>query len=273
MSPPPVRWRFTPATTRPLRLLVYAAVGLVVGPVVGFVALVLWTLVSRGGVGVAVVALALALLVGLGVGSGRALFGLSGTQAHADVGALSRRGLVGSILTGAVLVVVGVRETGGAWLFVGCLVAEVAALVVSAALRSEGSVVPAENRVDYGGRTVPLDAIRDVRSVRVRRFVFALVRYRAGRVGPSVPRLLVLSTEGLKAMTSARGHDTPDESEGERASTAVRAVAGVFGVACLAAGPLLWLLLPAGDGRVVAAYLGGFGLLFGAVFLRYAVVA
>jgi hypothetical protein len=82
----------------------------------------------------------------------------------------------------------------------------------------------------------------------------------------------VVSADALSAVESARAsHDTPDD--GERASTAVRAVAGTVGLACLAAGPLLWLLLPTGNGRVVAAYLGGFGLLFGAVFLRYAAVA
>lgn len=277
MSPPVTRWRFSLATTPALRALVCVAVGLTVGPVVGLVALVLATLASTG-VDRLVVAVAGALLVGLGVGSGRALVALASDDTtaggHADTRALSRRWLVGSGLAGAgVSVVVFVTSDVGMVPWFGSLVAGVAALVIGAGLRSEGAVDADDGVVDYRGRTIPLAAIRRVESVRVGGFVLAVVRYHAGRVGASTPRFLVLSIPGRDAIESSVSGSAaaPPEAGAERGPTAVRLVAATFGVACIAVGPVLWILVP--DGRLIAAYLGAFGLLFGALFVRYALVA
>jgi hypothetical protein len=78
-------------------------------------------------------------------------------------------------------------------------------------------------------------------------------------------------TAAATALERATAHDP--ETTGRRASTAVRVVAGLFGVGFLAAGPALWLVLPPGDGRVVALYGAAVCGLFGAVFGWYALVA
>jgi hypothetical protein len=284
VSPPAVQWRFDPATTRPLRLLVYAAVGLAVGPLVGFVALLSTTLAAGGGAGVALVAIVLALVVGLGVGSGRMLFTLASddvpTPLHGDTGALSRRWLVGSVLVGATLEYATFLLTDlGLCLLVGSAVTGFCLLVVGAGLQSEGAVDPDAGTIEYGGDAIPLGAVRRVRSLRFGRFVLAVVGYHAGRVGPSTPRLLVLSAEALEALDSSRTSHASDRDRGgtrpvpTATPTATRAVAAAFGLACLAAGPILWLALPPDGGRLVAVYLGVFGLFFGGLFLRYAVVS
>jgi hypothetical protein len=241
------------------------------------------TLVERGGSGVALVVLLVALVVGLGVGSGRALFALASDDVsvplHDDTRALSRRWLVGSVVVGAVLGYATLRWTGvGFSLLVGSVAVGFGLLVVGAGLRSEGAVDPGAGTVEYDGDAIPLDAVRRVRSLRFGRFVFAVVGYHAGRVGPSTPRFLVLSVDALEALESSQSSRPSPPDDASRvstrpATTAVRVVAATFGLACLAAGPVLWLALPPNGGRLLAGYLGVFGLLFGGLFLRYAVLA
>ncbi|WP_372912390.1 hypothetical protein [Salinigranum sp.] len=281
-SPPTssaVEWEFSPATTRPLRLLVYVAVGLGVGPVCGLVVLVGATLVGGGGVGVALFVFVLALFVGFGVGSGRALFALGNAppEVHETVRALSRGGVVASVLLGTGGGVVGLRWTDvGFELVVGGVVAGFVALVVGAGLQSEGVVDGDTGELTYAGHTVPLDAIRRVRTLRLGRFVVLVVDYHPGRVGASTPRVVVCSRAARDQISAGTRRETPasgaDEQSGERAPRAVRAVAATFGLACLVVGPVLWILVPA-EGRLIVGYLGVFGLLFGALFVRYAVVA
>jgi hypothetical protein len=275
-----VRWTFTPATTRSLRLLAYASVGLTFGPLVGFVGLVLTTLIGRDDA--ALLVLVAALVAGFGVGSGRVVFALAGSGAtkRAGVRALSRRWIVVSVLGGAGIGIWSVlRVEGGFWLLVGSVGTGLAALVVGAGLRSEGEVDHDARTVSYGdgSHVIPLDAVRRVRSVQVGRFVLAWCRYGSG-VGPSTPRVLVCSEAGLAAIEAAATTppDAPDTDGTEGASRgppAVRAVAATLGLVCIIAGPILWVVLPAGGGHLLAGYLGLFGLLFGALFLRYAVVA
>jgi hypothetical protein len=260
---------------------VYVAVGLGVGPVCGLVVLVGATLVGSGdgGVGAALFVLVLALFVGLGVGSGRALFALGSVPpaVHETVRALSRGGVVASVLLGMGLGVVGLRWTDvGFELVVAGVVAGFAALVVGAGLQSEGVVDADAGALTYAGDTVPLDAIRRVQSLRLGRFVVLFVDYHPGRVGASTPRVVVCSRAARDEVRAAMGREAPadgaDGQSGERAPQAVRAVAATFGFACLAVGPVLWVLVPA-EGRLIVGYLGVFGLLFGALFIRYAVVA
>jgi hypothetical protein len=175
MSPPAARWRFTLATVRQLRLVVYIAVALTVGPVVRFLGVVLATLAS-GNVGTFVVA----VVVGLGIESGRTLFALTGDDTasvvDSDVRARSRRWLATSALVGAAVTVgVLLRREQGVALWVGSFVVGLVVLAVGAGLRSEGSVDGRAGVPTYDGGTIPLDARRDVDSIRMGRFVLALV--------------------------------------------------------------------------------------------------
>jgi hypothetical protein len=279
-----IRWRFTPATTRPVRLLLYAAVGLTVGPWLALVGLVGATLVAGGGVGAALLAFVLALVVGVGVGSGRAVFALGKAPSgvHETVSALSRWGVVASIGVGAGVCLAGLLWTDvGFTLLVASVVVGFGCLAVSAGLRTNGVVDSDTRALSYAGHTIPLDAVRRLRTWRLDPFVFALVTYYRGRVGPSTPRWLVFSEEAHDAIESVRAttdeRDADDSGETEprdttAAPSAVRWVAAAFGVGCLLAGPVLWLVVPP-EGRLFVGYLGVFGLLFGALFVRYALVA
>lgn len=279
-----VRWRFTPETTRSVRLLVYAAVGLTVGPWLALVSLVGATLVAGGGVGAALLAFVLALVVGVGVGSGRAVFALGKAPpgVHETVRALSRWGVVASVGVGAGVCLAGLLWTDvGFAILAGVVVVGFGCLSVSAGLRTDGVVDCDTGELSYAGNTIPLDAVRRLRTWRLGPFVFAVVSYHRGQVGPSTPRWLVCSGEAHDAIESVRAtmdeRDTDDTGETEAEGTtaaprAVRWVAAAFGVGCLLAGPVLWFLVPP-EGRLVAGYLGVFGLLFGVLFVRYAVVA
>lgn len=288
MSSPPaeVRWRFTPATVRSLRLLVYAAVGLTVGSWLAFVGLVGATLVTGGGVGAALLVLVLALIVGVGVGSGRAVFALGKAppEVHETVRALSRWGVAASVGVGAGVGLVGLLWTdSGITILAGTVVAGFACLSVSAGLRTAGVVSLDTGELAYGGHTIPLGAVRRLYARRLGPFVFAVVSYHRGRVGPSTPRWVVTSVaardaiESVRASTDERdGADTETTDGADATPRAVRWIAAAFGVGCLLTGPVLWLAL-AGGNHYFATFLGlfatAFGLLFGFVFLRYALVA
>jgi hypothetical protein len=265
---------------------VYAAVGLTVGPWLALVGVVGATLVAGGGVGAALLAFVLALVVGVGVGSGRAVFALGKAppEVHETVRALSRWGVVASIGVGAGVGLAGLLWTDvGFAILVGIGVVGFTCLIVSAGLRTTGVVDCDARELAYVGHTIPLDAIRRLYTRRLGPFVFAGVAYHRGLVGPSTPRWVVLSVAAHDAVESVRAsrdeRDTDDIDEADDASTtpsAVRWVAAAFGVGSLLVGPMLWLVL-AGENHYFATYLGlfatTFGLLFGFVFLRYALVA
>jgi hypothetical protein len=65
--------------------------------------------------------------------------------------------------------------------------------------------------------------------------------------------------------SSREEHPTIDRTE--------RIIVGLFGLGLVAVGPLLWLILPPGDGRAIALYAGAMFGLFGVLLLRYAYTA
>lgn len=271
-----VDWQFTPATSRWLRLLTYLAVGLTAGPVLGLCTLVALLLVTGGEAGLFLLVLAAAIVAGLGVGSGRALFALTGDERVTEgIRGLSKRWLVGSVLVGALGAIAAFRLTDtGFELLVGSLVVGFGALVAGAGLRTEGVVETVDGVITYRGRTIPLDAVARLRSLSLGPFVVTRLGYHDGAVSSSTPRVLVLSSEARDAVdaTLETTPESPASANRRESQPAVKWVAAAFGVGCLTVGPVLWFVLPDG-GQFLAWYLGAFGLLFGAVFLRYAVVA
>jgi hypothetical protein len=245
------------------------------------------TLVAGGGVGAALLVFVLALVVVVGVGSGRAVFALGKAplDVHETVRALSRWGVVASIGIGTGVCLAGLLLTDVGFVILGgTVVVGFGCLSVSAGLRTTGVVDRDAMELSYAGHTIPLNAVRRTDTRRLGPFVFALVRYHRGRVGPSTPRWLVCSVEAHDAIESVRASmderdeaETDGQTETETEATnatprTVRWVAAAFGVGCLLVGPVLWLLVPS-EGRLFAGYLGIFGLLFGALFVRYALVA
>ncbi|MGQ4557488.1 hypothetical protein [Halobellus sp. GM3] len=65
-----------------------------------------------------------------------------------------------------------------------------------------------------------------------------------------------------EANSSNRERSTLDRTE--------RLIAGLFGLGMVGIGPILWLILPPGDGQVVASYAGAMFGLFGLLLLWYA---
>lgn len=276
MSTTAVSWRRTPETSLALRLTVYAAVGSLVGPVVALVVGVAGLLVRTGSVELLLL-VAVVTLVGVGLANRGALLAarsedVRGGQEHRDTRALSRRALAAAVVVGAGAAatiqqvdpsaVVLLVASGFGW------------LVLGTGLRTEGEVRDGTLHADR--REVSLSALAGVRHLRTGPRVWLWLSYEPGTVGATAPRLLSVPVAAYADVEAAFewgiGADAEVEASGRQASTAVRVVAVGFGLAFLAAGPVLWLALPAGEGAVVALYAGSLGGLFGLVFLWYALV-
>lgn len=100
--------------------------------------------------------------------------------------------------------------------------------------------------------------------VETARYVAAGAVVRAGAYVRLVVALVASLFTG-RALLGVAVTDTPGRTE--------RAVAATFGLGCLLAGPVVWVLLPTGgDATLVVGYLTAIGAPFGIVLLRYAAV-
>jgi hypothetical protein len=199
--------------------------------------------------------------------------GVADRSVHADVRALSRRGVIAAVLCGAGATVVIAAVGLGVTALFGLVVSGIGWLVVGRALRTEGEFTAETLR--YAGREVSLAAVERVRRLRAGPWVWLWLSYHRGTAGTMAPRLVPMPATAYAAAEAAleRATARDPETTGRRASTAVRVVAGLFGVGFLAAGSALWLILPPGDGRAVALYGAAVCGLFAVVFGWYALVA
>jgi hypothetical protein len=179
---------------------------------------------------------------------------------------------------------------GGAWALVLALAVRwrpvaVAALlagavglwVVTTACRTSGRIDPAAGTGTYGSRTFPLDGLDGTRRVPLGPVTMHWLDFARGSVGSGVPRVLVVPRRVDGDVRTVLGQAAATEREADAsggAGVAERVVAATLGLGFLLAGPVAWLVLPAGgDATLVTGYLTLLGLPFALVLLRYALVA
>lgn len=135
---------------------------------------------------------------------------------------------------------------------------------------------PTSGYVDRPGKTlvvddteVPLDAVNAFRTVSVEAFAVCWLSYTRGV--PTAPRIILLPSEYLDVVSNLLEED-PEISSRERSTTdrTERFIIGLFGLGMMAFGPALWLLLPPGDGQIVALYGGAMFGFFGLILLWFA---
>jgi hypothetical protein len=119
------------------------------------------------------------------------------------------------------------------------------------------------------GTEVPLDGVRRFRAAPVGVFVVCWLSYSRGM--PSAPRVIVVPSESFEPVSQLIDR-VSDSTEREPATInrPERLIASLFGLGLVAVGPVLWILLPPGDGQLVALYAGAMFGLFGIVLLWYA---
>jgi hypothetical protein len=142
-------------------------------------------------------------------------------------------------------------------------------LVLTAAFPTSGHADLDAGTLVVDETEVPLKAVRTFRAISTGTFAVCWLSYIRG--DPTAPRIVVLPSDYVD--TVAELIDTVPEVPNEERSTVDRAeriVAGLFGVGLIAIGPLLWLILPPGDGTAIALYAGAMFGLVGVLLLWYA---
>jgi len=179
----------------------------------------------------------------------------------------SRRGLLAGSFLGAVTLLGSTQVHPLAPFAV--FIASWVPLVLTAAFPTSGHAGLRTETLVVDETEVPLEAVRTVRAISMGTFAVCLLSYSRG--APNAPRIVVLPSDYVDAVASLI--DTVPESSNEDRSTidrAERLVAGFFGLGMVAIGPLLWLILPPGDGQAIALYAGAMFGLFGILLLWYA---
>jgi len=179
----------------------------------------------------------------------------------------SRRGLaVGSVL-GAIILYGSVRLHPNAPFVV--FVASWIPLVLTAGFPTSGRADLETETLVVDGTEVPLDGVRRFRAAPVGTFVVCWLSYSRGM--SSAPRVIVVPSETFESVSQLIGRASEStEPEPSTINRPERIIASLFGLGMVTIGPVLWILLPPGDGQLVALYAGAMFGLFGIVLLWYA---
>jgi hypothetical protein len=142
-------------------------------------------------------------------------------------------------------------------------------IILTAGFPTSGYVDRPGETLVVDGSEVPLDAVTAFRTVSVGTFVVCWLSYTRGV--PTAPRIIILPSSYLDIVSNLLERD-PDTSSRERSTTnrTERLITALFGLGMVTLGPVLWLILPPGDGQVVALYAGAMFGLFGMMLLWYA---
>jgi hypothetical protein len=142
-------------------------------------------------------------------------------------------------------------------------------VVLTAAFPTSGYVDPAVGTLVVDDTEVPLDAVTAFRSISMSTVTVCWLSYTRGV--STAPRIVILPSSHLDVVSNLIETE-PDASQQERSTIdrTERFVAALFGLGMVALGPVLWLVLPPGDGQIVALYAGAMFGLFGMVLLWYA---
>jgi hypothetical protein len=142
-------------------------------------------------------------------------------------------------------------------------------LVLTAAFPTSGHADLASKTLVVDETEIPLQEVRAFRAIPRGPFAVCWLSYTRG--SPTAPRIVALPSDYVD--TVANLIDTVPKSPNEERTTidrAERIVAGLLGLGMIAIGPLLWLVLPPGDGQAIALYAGAMFGLFGVLLLWYA---
>lgn len=142
-------------------------------------------------------------------------------------------------------------------------------VVLTAAFPTSGHVDRAVGMLVIDNTEVPLDAVRAYRTVSTGRVAICWISYTRGV--PTAPRFIFVPSSDLGAVSNLieTGLEV-SEQEQPMMNRTERLIFGLFGFSMVALGPVLWLILPAGDGQVLALLAGGMFGLFGILLLWYA---
>jgi hypothetical protein len=130
-------------------------------------------------------------------------------------------------------------------------------------------VDPETETLVVDGTEVPVDAVQGFRTARIGTFVICWLSYSRGM--PSTPRVIVVPSEVFEPVRQLI--DRVSESakrEPSKIDRSERIIASLFGLGMISIGPVLWILLPPGDGQLVALYAGAMFGLVGIVLLWWA---
>jgi hypothetical protein len=177
----------------------------------------------------------------------------------------SRRGLVMGSVLGAIVLLGSTRLHPDAPFVV--FIASWIPLVLTAGFPTSGHVDPETLVVD--GTEVPVNAVQGFRTARIGTLVICWLSYSRGM--PSAPRVIVVPSEVFESVHQLI--DRRSESAEREPSTIdrpERIIASLFGLGMIVIGPILWILLPPGDGQLFALYAGAMFGLFGIVLLWWA---
>ena len=179
----------------------------------------------------------------------------------------SQRGLIVGSVGGALVLLISAQlhPLGPFAVFIASWVP----VILTAGFPTSGRVDRTRGTLVVDDTEVPLGAVSAFRTLSIGAFTVCWLSYTRGV--PTAPRIITLPSGHLDVV-SVLIETAPDTSKRERSSIdrTERLIFALFGLGMVALGPVLWLLLPPGDGQVVALYAGAMFGLFGAILLWYA---
>lgn len=179
----------------------------------------------------------------------------------------SRRGLIIGSVVGALVLLTSAQLHPVAPFAV--FIASWVPVILTAAFPTSGHVDRTGGTLVVDDTEVPLGAVSAFRTLSMGTFTVGWLSYTRGV--PTAPRIVKLPSDYLDVV-SALIETEPDTSKREHSSVdrTERLIFALFGLGMVALGPVLWLILPPGDGQVVALYAGAMFGLFGMMLLWYA---
>lgn len=179
----------------------------------------------------------------------------------------SRRELVVGSVLGAIVLLGSTRLHPDAPFVV--FIASWIPLVLTAGFPTSGHVDLETETLVVDGTDVPVGAVQGFRAARIGALVICWLSYSRGM--PSAPRIIVIPSEPFESVSQLIDSvSTSTEGEPSTIDRPERIIASLFGLGMVAIGPALWILLPPGDGQLVALYAGTMFGLFGIVLLWWA---
>lgn len=265
---PTIEWELDVTESSVLLSLAYIFPSILGGVTMLVFGLVAWLVASAIQAGDFAQAAGILLVALLAILSRRYLPALLGTTSTAlFFKRYSLRGLIAGSVLGALVLLGSTRLHPDAPFAV--FIASWAPLVLTAAFPTNGHADVETRTLVVDGTEVPLEAISQFRTVSHGAFTMYWISYSRG--APTAPRIIFVPTEHTE-MIADLVDATSSDSNKERSTIgrSERLISGLFGIGLIAMGPVLWLVLPPGDGQAVALYAGVMFGLFGMMLLWYA---